>query len=59
MGEWKLIYILTGFIAIGLTVLFDYGMFKWSEHKELNASWKALNEKLEQEGKQRWDQRKI
>lgn len=52
-------YLLTGIVALGLTVLFDYGLFKLSERKELNASWKALNEQLEREGKQRWDKRKI
>jgi hypothetical protein len=59
MGEWELIYLLTGFVALGLTILFDYGLFRWSERKELNASWKALNEQLEREGKERWDKRKI
>jgi AmiR/NasT family two-component response regulator len=54
-----LAYVLAGIVALGLTVLFDYSLFKWKEHKELNASWKALNEKLEREGKQRWDKRKI
>ena len=54
-----MIYLLAGLSALGLTVLFDYGLFKWNEHKELNTSWKALNEQLEREGKQRWDKRKI
>lgn len=53
-----MIYFLAGLLALGLTVLFDYGLFRWNEHKELNASWKALNKQLELEGKQRWDQRK-
>ena len=52
-------YLLAGIMALGLTVLFDYGLFRLNERKELNASWKALNEQLEREGKQRWDRRKI
>ena len=54
-----MIYLLAGLLALGLTVLFDYGLFRWNEHKELNASWKALNKQLEHDGKQRWDKRKL
>lgn len=54
-----MVYILAGIVALGLTILFDFALFKWNEHKELNKSWKALNEQLEREGKQRWDQRKL
>ena len=52
-------YLLAGIVSLGATILFDYGLFKWQEYKELNESWKALNEQLEREGKQRWDQRKL
>jgi hypothetical protein len=39
------------------TFIFDYIMWKWESKKEEDKSWKALNEKLEREGKQRWDKR--
>jgi len=56
--ESNLIYFFVAVIALILTVLFDFAMFKWEEHKEVNESWKALNEQLEREGKERWDKRK-
>lgn len=54
-----MIYLLIGIITLGFTILFDFLMFKWNERKKLNASWKALNEQLEKDGKERWDRRKI
>jgi hypothetical protein len=53
-----LMYFLVAILSLGLTVVYDYMMFRWNERKELNDSWKALNDSLEREGKQRWDQRK-
>lgn len=38
------------------TLLFDFVYFKIEEKWELEASWRALNEMLESEGKPRWDQ---
>lgn len=51
--------LLVALIMSGIcTFSFDYIMFKWEQKKEIDESWKALNEKLEREGKQRWDTRK-
>jgi hypothetical protein len=50
--------ILVALIMTGVcTFVFDYLMFKWEEQKEIDVAWKALNEQLEREGKQRWDKR--
>jgi len=49
-------------ISIGLgsllaTLIFDFIWFKVSESIEVEKSWRALNEQLEKEGKERWDKR--
>lgn len=38
-----------------LTILFDWACWKWEQKKEIDESWKAVNEQREREGKQRWD----
>lgn len=37
------------------TFLFDFAWFKWEQKKEVDKSWKDVNDKREREGKQRWD----
>lgn len=38
------------------TVLFDYLYTKIEHEREIEKAWQALNDQLEREGKQRWDQ---
>ena len=40
------------------TLIFDFIWYKVSQAIEVEKSWKALNEQLEREGKERWDKRK-
>jgi hypothetical protein len=40
------------------TLIFDFIWLKVAEAIEVEKSWRALNEQLEREGKERWDKRK-
>jgi hypothetical protein len=44
-------------ISLVVTFLFDFIMYKVEQKREEDESWKALNEQLEREGKQRWDKK--
>jgi hypothetical protein len=41
-----------------LTFAFDYILWRMKDEKEMEASWKAVNEQREREGKPRWDGKK-
>lgn len=51
-------YLFAFIAAIGITILFDYLMFKWDQKKYVDYQWQLLNEKLEREGRPRLDQKK-
>lgn len=41
--------------SLVLTFLFDFIMYKIEQRRELEKSWKAVNDQREREGKERWD----
>jgi hypothetical protein len=50
-------WILIALLALPATLIFDFIWFKVSEAIEVEKSWRALNEQLEKEGKERWDKK--
>jgi hypothetical protein len=50
-------WILIALLALPATLIFDFIWFKVSEVIEGEKSWRALNEQLEREGKERWDKK--
>jgi hypothetical protein len=49
-------FLLIALICLALTFLFDYICWKIEQEIELEAQWKAVNNKREREGKKRWDE---
>lgn len=52
-----MIYFICGIVAFLLTFLFDFIWFQIAYKIEMEKSWKALNERRESEGKERWDKK--
>ena len=56
MGEIYVI-LFSLLLALVCTILFDFIVFKIDCEREMEDSWKSLNERLESEGKTRWDKK--